>query len=267
MSDGFDFFDESDFSNQPGDESRRPDDPRSSRRHAPHNGASHADRGPAVASGLFGLLALAVGVALLVRAVMPGALTMVPRNALLVIAGVAALVAMICTVAARRRARQAYDAGHPGTFGILMVICAVLCIALGLLLGRVAPEGVVKPAVRDEAPIGNAKQMKEGIEKAAGQCTGGWRDIDASSYPGITDVSLCSDNRSAFVTFDTDASASMDRGLVKSTITEQLQKYAGDSRAQGDWNILNGGRWMAVGQQQSMLSLQRAWGGTIEPLQ
>lgn len=236
---------------------------RSGRRHRAQTGGE-TGKGLSVLAGVLGLASLVAAVVTVVHAIAPHKWTLPSTSVMMVVAVLAALTAIVLTVIARRRARRSGARKRPGTMAILTVVLAVLCMVLGLLIARMIPDGIVKPAVRDAAPVSSAQQMKTGVEQVGGVCAGGWHDVDASSYPGVNEISLCEDNRMAFVTFDTAASASMDRGFVKSAIAQQLQSHASDSRAKGDWRILNGGRWMVVGTRDPILKLQKLWGGSVE---
>lgn len=223
-----------------------------------------AGKGLSALAAVLGLISLAAAVAVVAHAVMPSKWASPSASALMAVSILMAVAAVVCAVIARRSGRRSGARGHRGTVAMLVVVLAVLCMLLGSLIGRMVPDGIVKPSVRDVAPVGNTLQMKRGVEQVAGVCAKGWRDVDAANYPGVRDISFCEDNRMAFVTFDTAASASMDRGFVKSAIAQQLQDHASDARTKGDWKILNGGRWMVVGERTRILALQRSWGGSVE---
>lgn len=269
MSDDFDDCDTRDMPTSAGETDAMPDVHGSmgSGRGPAHGTAPHGDgRGAAAWGTIFAVMSLCAALVVLVHAVAPAALPApVGDQALMVGMGVMALVAIVLGVVARRAARGLHGRRrHRGATAVILVIFAVLILVLGVLVGRAVPGGVIKPPVRDEAPASSVQGMKAGVERAAGQCSGGWHDIEVSGYPGVEAASYCKDTRTAFVTFDSEASASMDRGLVKSAITQQLEGHADDARAKGDWRMLYAGRWMAVGDRQAMTALKGLWGGSQE---
>ncbi|PLS28896.1 hypothetical protein [Bifidobacterium parmae] len=183
---------------------------------------------------------------------------------LIAIAGAALIaVTLVLVIVARATTPRRVSRRGVASGGIITFVLAVLLLALGVVVGVLFPLGLIRPAVRDEAPSGSADGMKFGIERVVGTCTSGWTDLNVGGYPGVDSAAVCTDTRVAYITFDSDIVADSYNGAVTAKITELLDEHADDARAQGDWRTLGTGRWLAFGSKENMTALQREWGGTL----
>ncbi|KFJ01457.1 hypothetical protein BSTEL_1043 [Bifidobacterium stellenboschense] len=215
---------------------------------------------------LTGLLAVAFGVASAAHELAPAYLDPDGKVPGRLIAGTcAALIAVtfILVIIARATTPRRSSRRGVASGGIITFVLAALLLALGVVVGVLFPLGLIRPVVRDEAPVGSDDNMKFGIERVTGTCTDGWNDIDVAGYPGVDSASVCVTTRVAYVTFDSDVAAHTYAGAITSTITGLLEEHADDARAQGDWRTLGTGQWIAFGSEKNMTILQREWGGTL----
>lgn len=216
------------------------------------------------------IIALACSACATVRAVAPGKLSqlaVVPVSALTAVACVFAVLAIILVIAARVADSKRRKRGYIGTTAIVLTALAGMLIASALVVGNFFPDGIIKASGRDNAPVNSVARMETDIEAATQRCTDGWQVMDVSGYPGMSTVAVCKTTRMAFVTFDSASAASMYHSAITSKISSTLDSYSTDSRAQGDWCILSGERWIAFGQKSDIEALHEQWGGTISTVQ
>lgn len=229
-----------------------------------------AERWIAGGAALSALVSLAAASCAALRAVAPGKLSqlaVLPVSAYTAIGCVFAILAIILVVAARVADSKRRKGGHAGTAAIVLTALAGVLIASALVVGNFFPDGIIKASGRDDAPVNSVSRMETDIEAATERCSDGWQSMDVSGYPGISAVAVCKTTRMAFVTFDSASAASMYRSAITSKISSTLDSYSTDSRAQGDWRILSGERWIAFGQKSDIEALYDQWGGTISTVQ
>ena len=229
-----------------------------------------AERWIAGGAALSALLSLAAASCAALRAVAPGKLSqlaVLPVSAYTAIGCVFAVLAIILVVAARVADSKRRKGGHAGTAAIVLTALAGVLIASALVVGNFFPDGIIKASGRDNAPVNSTSRMESGIEEATERCPDGWQSMDVSGYPGISTVAVCKTTRMAFVTFDSASAASIYRSAITSKISSTLDGYSTDSRAQGDWRILSGERWIAFGQKSDIEALHDQWGGAISTVQ
>ena len=229
-----------------------------------------AERWIAGGAALSALLSLAAASCAALRAVAPGKLSqlaVLPVSAYTAIGCVFAVLAIILVVAARVADSKRRKGGHAGTAAIVLTALAGVLIASALVVGNFFPDGIIKASGRDNAPVNSTSRMESGIEEATERCSDGWQSMDVSGYPGISAVAVCKTTRMAFVTFDSASAASIYRSAITSKISSTLDGYSTDSRAQGDWRILSGERWIAFGQKSDIEALHDQWGGAISTVQ
>ncbi len=229
-----------------------------------------AERWIAGGAALSALLSLAAASCAALRAVAPGKLSqlaVLPVSAYTAIGCVFAVLAIILVVAARVADSKRRKGGHAGTAAIVLTALAGVLIASALVVGNFFPDGIIKASGRDDAPVNSVSRMETDIEAATERCSDGWQTMDVSGYPGMSAVAVCKTTRMAFVTFDSASAASMYRGAITSKISSTLDSYSTDSRAQGEWRILSGERWIAFGQKSDIEALHDQWGGAISTVQ
>ena len=229
-----------------------------------------AERWIAGGAALSALLSLAAASCAALRAVAPGKLSqlaVLPVSAYTAIGCVFAVLAIILVVAARVADSKRRKGGHAGTAAIVLTALAGVLIASALVVGNFFPDGIIKASGRDNAPVNSTSRMETDIEAATERCSDGWQSMDVSGYPGISAVAVCKTTRMAFVTFDSASAASIYRSAITSKISSTLDGYSTDSRAQGDWRILSGERWIAFGQKSDIEALHDQWGGAISTVQ
>ena len=229
-----------------------------------------AERWIAGGAALSALLSLAAASCAALRAVAPGKLSqlaVLPVSAYTAIGCVFAVLAIILVVAARVADSKRRKGGHAGTAAIVLTALAGVLIASALVVGNFFPDGIIKASGRDDAPVNSVSRMETDIEAATERCSDGWQSMDVSGYPGMSAVAVCKTTRMAFVTFDSASAASMYRGAITSKISSTLDSYSTDSRAQGEWRILSGERWIAFGQKSDIEALHDQWGGAISTVQ
>jgi hypothetical protein len=215
-----------------------------------------------------GLLAVVVSAASAVHEIAPLALsflTSVPGLHIAVAAAVLIVLTLILAIAARVTMPRYATRTGVGSGGSIASVLAIVCLVVGVAVGVLFPDGIIR-SQNDKAPVSDSSQMEQGIEQAAGTCADGWQGLDSGGLPGVTDAELCSDPRMAFVSFESDVSAAIGRAPIESKITELLGQHADDTRAQGDWRLLSGKRWMVFGQADAMTALQQQWGGDLETI-
>ena len=135
-----------------------------------------------------------------------------------------------------------------------------------MAVGVLFPQGLIQPD-NDKAPADDITQMQQGIEQTSGKCTSGWQGVDTGGVPGITTVQMCTDTRVAFVAFDSDTAAAVGKVPIASKVAELLSQHADDARAQGDWRLLSGKRWVVFGEASKMTALQQQWGGDLDTVE
>lgn len=239
-------------------------------RYAMKSPRSKAASVSAALGAVSGLVAVICSVIFITRTIAPAALGFSHGIALTAFEWAACVfcaLALIFVIVAKVGQRRASAKGRKGTWGIIGIILALLITICGLLIGNLFPEGVVQPSVAESAPAASSKTMRKGIETSVGTCTGGWRSLATSSYPGLTLAELCSNPRMAYVTFENQTMASLERGAVNSKIADLLEEYSDSSKAQGDWRTLNGKTWLVFGEKTNIEKLQKSWGGTIETVE
>lgn len=253
--------------------SRRAQNRRPSRRNAGRRFAATKASSPtsmlcrrlAVVSGL---LAVVVSATSAVHEIAPYAIsfmTAVPGRYIALTAAVLISITLILVIAARVTMPRYVTHGGVGAGGIIALVCAIVCLVIGVAMGVLFPEGLIQQS-NDKAPVEDTAQMEQGIEQAAGACKEGWQGLDTGGLPGITTVQMCTDPRVAFVSFESESSAAISRAPIESKISELLSQYADNEQTKGDWRLLNGKRWMVFGEGSKMTALQQQWGGELETI-
>lgn len=212
-----------------------------------------------------GTLAVLAGAALVCRAVAPAAVPVLSGVSLhsLMLMGVAlAVLTVVLVVVARVRASSRNRHTRSTVWGILAIVLSLMLVGGGLAVNTIFPDGIIQPPVRDEAPVGDAAAMRQGVESAFGACVDGWQTVDASSYPGVESIDYCIGTRVAYATFDGDSMIGLYTPAIRSKASELLSQHSGEA---GDtqWASLAGGRWIIVGNKEGAERLHRAWGGTL----
>lgn len=215
---------------------------------------------------LSGLAAIAFGAASAAHEIAPAYLDpdgKVPGRSIAVSCAVLIGVTLVLVIAARVTVPR--RASHRGVAsgGIVAFVFAAMLLALGVVVGVLFPDGLIRPVVRDEAPVNSDDGMRFGIERVTGACTSGWKDVDVSAYPGVDAAAVCTDTRVAYMTFDSGTTADLYRGAVTSRIASLLEEHASDARAKGDWRTLSGERWLLFGDEKDMTAMEKEWGGTL----
>ena len=200
----------------------------------------------------------------MIRAVAPAALGFTDVLSMLgfvwLAAGLSALT-LILVIVAKSAGRG--SRGRLGTAGILLMILALLFAGTGLLVRHMAPNGIIRPAAVDTAPVLTPERMEAQMDKLAPECAGTWQTVSTSDYPGLSRARVCAKGRIAYVTFKNSSAAAIYRAPVESKIDDLLKQYGSDTRAQGDWSLLNGKLWLVFGEHSQLNTLQKAWGGTL----
>ncbi|MCI1832854.1 MAG: hypothetical protein LKI77_07945 [Bifidobacterium sp.] len=260
MQEEYDFFDD----RQPAGTTSQPSGPRH------HPDASSRSGALAVwtrrCAGLSGLLAVAASLLAVAKAVAPHAWKALNGYSLhvLVTLGVAlAALAIVLAVTCKVAMRGKPGRHSSGSGAIVAAICALMLVGGSILVSSTFPQGIIQPAVVDKAPIANIEKMEKDVEQGSGTCSGGWQEISTADHPGVGSAAVCKATRIAFVTFDSRTATAMYKSAVASKVKDLVSEYSGTSEAQGDWRILVGERWMAVGQKSDMTALQKRWGGTL----
>ncbi|NMM99240.1 hypothetical protein [Bifidobacterium olomucense] len=215
-----------------------------------------------------GVLAVLVALASDVHEIAPDAvpaMTGVPGRYIALTAAVLIAVTVLMVITARATMPKYATHGGVGAGGIVALVAAMLCLTVGVAVGVLFPEGLIHQS-NDKAPVDDTSQMEQGIEQAAGACTGGWQGLDTGGVPGVTTVQMCAEPRVAFVSFESPAAAAVGAPPMRSGIVSLLNQYSTDERAQGDWQLLSGERWMVFGENEAMTALQQQWGGTMEAM-
>lgn len=215
-----------------------------------------------------GLLAVVVSATSAVHEIVPYAIsfmTAVPGRYIALTAAVLIGITLILVIAARVTMPRYATHGGVGAGGIITLVCAIVCLVIGVAMGVLFPEGLIQQS-NDKAPVEDTAQMEQGIEQAAGACKEGWQGLDTGGLPGITTVQMCTDPRVAFVSFESESSAAISRAPIESKISELLSQYADNEQTKGDWRLLNGKRWMVFGEASKMTALQQQWGGELETI-
>lgn len=182
------------------------------------------------------------------------------------IAGTAAVligITLVLVIAARITMPRHSTHGGVGSGGIISLVLSIVLLVIGVAVGVLFPQGLVQAPSNDKAPVENTAQMEQGIEQSAGACVDGWQGLGTDGVPGITTIQMCENPRIAFVSFESEAAAAVGRAPIESKIAELLSQYADNDKAQGDWRLLNGKRWMVFGEADKMTALQQQWGGDL----
>ncbi|MBT1181821.1 hypothetical protein JS531_07620 [Bifidobacterium sp. CP2] len=173
-------------------------------------------------------------------------------------------VTLILVIAAKASRPRNTSRRGTGATGLVAMFLAVLLLALGVVVGILFPAGLIRPAMRDEAPVGSEDGMRYSIERVTGTCEGGWTDVDVHAYPGVQVVAVCPTTRVAYALFESDTAAGLYRTPLETKVVELLDEHADDTQAQGDWCMLTGGRWVAFGGKDAMTLLEQEWGGKLD---
>ncbi|MBW3088620.1 hypothetical protein KIH77_07750 [Bifidobacterium sp. 82T24] len=216
-----------------------------------------------------GVLAVLAGAAAAVRAIAPAALPIVggqSTSTWLTLAVIAAVATLIFVIIARVTAPIDRKRGAATTWGVIAIVLSLLLSCLGFLVGNMFNDGIVKPAVRDEAPISDTTAMQTGMEGVFGACTSDWQSINASQYPGVKSIAICKQTRVAYAVFDNDSAINLYKTPLATQASKLLDQYSGEV---GDtkYAMLIGKRWVIVGEQTKIEKLQRSWGGTINTIE
>ena len=220
------------------------------------------------AAGVTGTAAALAGAASAAHEIAPaylGAFAAVPGRWIAVCAAALVVLTIGLIVAARRRTRRGHGR-KVGVVGIVMSLIAVLLLVLGVVTGVLFPAGMVRPAARDAAPVGDTAAMQAQIGQVVGGCPSGWTTLGAGTLPGVDESWACMDRYVAYVTFGSESAERLYRGAARSKALDLLAGHADDPRAQGGWRLLAGRRWIAFGPRPAMEALQREWGGDITAL-
>ncbi|MBT1167020.1 hypothetical protein [Bifidobacterium simiarum] len=217
---------------------------------------------------LFGLISVAVAVAVAAKGIAPETIPVIkdlPLDSLLIASGALIVVTIVLIVGARLRAKASGGRTRSTVWGVFAVVLSLLFSGCGLAVNTMFSDGLVTKPVRDEAPVTNAAAMRKGVESAYGACPGGWKPADASSYPGVKSIELCVNTRTAYATFENKSAVSVYRAPLQSKALELLETHSGEA-AGSDWATLTGTTWVVVGKKQPAQKLSKAWGGTVEDL-
>ena len=274
MEDDVDLFAEHGFSEDEGSDPGLGDDqgqrPRASRSRRQRVKNDPVVRTFGILAILVALAAALVGIAAAVRAVAPAAVAQLGGYSvqyLAVATFIAVGIALIMVILARVVSRMRSGRRGIASSAIVIMVCAAMLGGGSLLVAHLFPDGIIKPAVTDNAPVSNASQMEQGLEQVAGACEGGWSEVATGSYPGVSHIAVCKSTRVAFITFDSKAAAALYSGPAEQKISDLMDQYSTDQQTEGDWRILSGGQWIAVGDKQHMSSLQKLWGGSLKTAQ
>ncbi|KAA8827607.1 hypothetical protein [Bifidobacterium tissieri] len=242
------------------------------------NGGGKLDRNGRVSLGpwnplcaIAGVLAVLSGCATAARAIaparMPELFAGIPVNTLIILTVALAVITLILVIVARRVAHKA-GVGHgiASTWGIIALVLSLMLAGCGWAANTLFPQGVVEEKVLDAAPIDDPKAMEADLDKVFGTCTSGWQGMDASSYPGVKSVEMCSDTRVVFAVFDNDTSVGIYKAPIASKAREVLAQYQ-DQAGNAKYSMLAGKRWVLVGEQKGTETLQKTWGGSISNIE
>ncbi|KFI94435.1 hypothetical protein BISA_2175 [Bifidobacterium saguini DSM 23967] len=269
-SEEYDFFDGAEYEDAPQSQRRqRAKGPHSSGRRAAKikldSPASKILRRLALFTGL---LAVAASASSAVHEIAPYAISFlvkVPGRYIAATAAVLIGLTLMFVIGARTTMPRNSTHGGVGGGGIVTIVLAGACLVVGVAVGVLFPQGLILPN-NDKAPVESTAQMEQGIEQSAGQCTSGWQGLDAGGLPGVSTVQMCTEPRMAFVSFESEAMAAVGKAPIKVKIAELLNQYSDNEKAQGDWRLLSGKRWMVFGEADKMTALQQQWGGDLEPI-
>lgn len=213
-----------------------------------------------------GLLAVAAGAASAVHEIAPYAIPFLvdmPGRYIAVAAAVLIGLTLMFVIGARAAMPRSSTHGGVGGGGIVCMVLACACLVVGVAVGVLFPDGLILPD-NDKAPVESTQQMEQGIEQAAGTCTAGWQGMDTGGLPGVSTVQMCAEPRMAFVSFESEAMAAVGKAPIRVKIAELLAQYSNNEKAQGDWRLLVGKRWMVFAEADNITKLQQQWGGDIE---
>lgn len=216
-----------------------------------------------------GLAAVLSGAAAAARAIAPKMLPVIegqPTSTWLVTAIAASIITIILIIVARITAPYGRKRSAATTWGVIAVVLALLLSCLGFLVGNMFSDGIVKPAVRDEAPISDTAAMQKGMEGVFGACTSDWQNINASQYPGVKSIYLCTQTRVAYAVFDNDSAINLYKGPLATQASKLLDQHSGEVGST-KYAMLIGKRWVIVGEQSKIEKLQRSWGGTLNTIE
>jgi hypothetical protein len=216
---------------------------------------------------LIGIIALAVAGLFLAYAVAPSKIQFLNgifgTTAAAIASAALALISLVLGIVSRFIVPRFQRSHSTGSWSIVCFVCSLLLLAGGFVVHNLFPTGIIKEAVRDEAPTTSVSAMQKGMEQTAGTCTDGWQSMGVSEYPGVSSIEACKSPRMAFIVFSNTSAASLYRGAAEQKIASLLSEYSDKSQAQGDWRILNGKQWMVFAQASEIQKLQKSWGGTI----
>ncbi|KFI53145.1 hypothetical protein [Bifidobacterium callitrichos] len=187
----------------------------------------------------------------------------VPGRYIALTCGICIAIAFVSVIVAKANLPRNSRRHRVAAGGIVTLLVAGLLLAFGVVCGVLFPDGLFKPAIRDEAPVDSAESMRFGIERATGECKAGWTDLDVSMFPGVKNASLCAETRVAYVTFDSNTTKRLYDNPLQGKIAELLTQNADDPATQGDWRLLSGNEWIAFGPSESMTTLEHEWGGEL----
>lgn len=223
-------------------------------------------RAASIIALLAGLIAVALGFASAAHESAPAIVDpegRVPGRYIALGCAIAIAVAFVAVIVAKANLPRNSRRHRVASGGIVTLLLAGLLLAFGVVCGVLFPDGLFKPNIRDEAPIGSAETMRYDVELTTGKCTAGWTDIDVGAYPGVESASMCAETRVAYVTFDSNTATRLYDGPVQAKLSDLLTQHADDQAAQGDWRLLTGEQWLAFGPADKMTTLEKEWGGTL----
>ena len=236
-----------------------------------HAGIGSHVPGRAAARGALatGLLAIVCAAASAVHEAAPAFVDpdgRVPGRYIALVCAILIACTLVLIIAARVAARRGPRHHGVAGGGIVAMCLAMMLLAFAVVAGVLFPAGIVRPNMRDEAPVNSVEGMRFDLERVTGACPSGWADVPLD-LPGVSDAAACTDTRVAYVTFDTDAAAGMYRGNIRDQVAAALRAYLGDAAAQEQWRLLNGTRWIAFGDENQMTAMQQEWGGSLEAVE
>ncbi|WP_163198559.1 MULTISPECIES: hypothetical protein [Bifidobacterium] len=216
-----------------------------------------------------GILTVLAGLAVAIRGVAPQMVPVVKDQTLTtwtIIAGVLAVLTLVLVIVARVTAPAGHRRSAASSWGILAIVLALLMMCAGLVTSNLFSEGVVKPEVRDEAPISNTEEMQSGVEGVFGACTTKWQSVNASQYPGVKAIYLCKQTRVAYAIFDNSSAIGLYKAPLATQASKLLDQYSGEVGST-KYAMLIGKQWILVGEQSKIEKLQHSWGGTINTIE
>lgn len=217
-----------------------------------------------IVAAIAAILAVSAGILACTRAVAPGAVGLVKPYSVHILTNatiVFAVGTLILVVVARVSLPNVSQRHNVGAGSITCAILALVFAGGAWVVSNQFPEGIIKPAVMDSAPISDVGKMEKDIEQTVGACPGGWQDVNAN-YPGVGEAMVCKETRVAFATFDNDTSTSVYQSLVAQQASTVISNVQPSEASHKKWLMLTGKRWIVVGEQTTVEKLQKIWGGT-----